>query len=240
VSYNSHFISYGADVWGGGTDFFGDRSTTFVSGNITLAATENLAFNIGAWSDINDNIESEIGGNIQEIDVWGGVSYKFFNMVTAGATYQRWNYARDVEQIVDLTLALDDSSLLGKFALNPGLIWHIRTSGNGAQETGSAVVLSIGPSLALPGVAMIEKPTLTFPAGIAFFATDDFQGGTEGGYAYSYLGASLGIPLNFIPSDYGTWAVNFDVIGYFTDEDAIPNNPDQNFATGSVGLALSF
>lgn len=235
ISHNTHFISYGADVWGGGKEFFGDRSTTFFNAGLTMAATENLSFNIGTWADINNNTADSLGGDIQEVDYWGGVSYKFGPAV-AGLTYQRWNYASDVEEIVDVNLGFDDSAYLGKFALNPGLIWHIRTSGNNAQETGSAIVVSIAPR-----VEFLEKKlSLTFPAGVAFFTTDDFQGGDESGYAYSYLGASLGVPISFIPAAYGSWALNFDVTGYFTESDAIPNNPEENFATGSVGLTLSF
>ena len=233
TSYNTHFISYGADVWGGGTDFYGDRSTTFVWGSVNVQATDMLSFNLGAWADVNNNTTSAIGGQLQEVDVWFGGKLAI-GKATVGATYQLWNYAGDVEEIVDLSLGFNDSGLL-PIALNPSLTWHIRTDGNGTQEEGSAVVVSIGPSFKLT-----ESLSLTIPAGVGFFLDDDFQGGTEDGYAYSYIGASLGIPLSFIPPAYGSWAVNFDLIAYFTDSDAIPNNPEENFVTGSVGLKLTF
>lgn len=236
ISYNSHFVSYGSDVWGAGGSFFGSRSTTFVHGDMTIKPTENLSFNTGAWADVNDNTDSKIGGNLQEVDVWLGTSYKF-NKVTAGATYQSWNYGGDVEEIVDLDLGLDDSGFYGKsgFALNPNLKWHIRTDGNGTQATGSALVLSVGPNFKVG-----DKMSLTIPAGVGFFLTDDFQGGTKSGYGYSYAGGSLSVPVSFIPSDYGAWALNFDLIAYFTNHDAIPNNPQENFLTGSVGLSVAF
>lgn len=235
VSYNSHFISYGADVWGGGDDFYGDESTMFVWGGLDIAITDALSFNVGAWADVNDNVPSSIGGDIQEIDYWIGASYAI-DIVTLGITYQRWNYASDVEEVVDLSVGLDDSGFYGgDFALNPSVVWHFRTDGNGLQQAGSAVVLSVGPSFDLT-----EEVSFTIPAGVAFFLDDDFQGGTEDGYAYSFAGGSLGVPLSFIPSDYGSWALNFDVIGYFTEADAIPGNPEEDFVTGSVGLTLAF
>lgn len=235
VSYNSHFMSYGLDVWGAGGDFFGDKSTKFVWGSVTVAPTDAFSVNFGAWADVNDNADPTIGSEIQEVDVWLGGSYTI-DKVTLGATYQQWIYGGDVEEIVDLSLGYDDTGLLADgFALNPGLTWHIRTEGNGSQEEGSVLVLSVGPSFALN-----ESLSLTIPAGIGYFLTDDFQGGTDDGLAYSYVGGSLSYPLAFIPADYGSWAMNFDLIAYFTEEASIPGNPEENFLTGSVGLTLAF
>src|SRR5689334_760034 len=92
VSYNTHFISYGVDVWGGGTDFYGDRSTTFMWGDLGIKLTDALTFNLTVWSDINDNTISGIGGHIQEVDFDPGFSYTF-GKFTAGVTYNAWSYA---------------------------------------------------------------------------------------------------------------------------------------------------
>jgi hypothetical protein len=234
VSYNSHFISYGLDVWGGGQDFFGDRSTTFVYGDVFFKATSALTFSLSLWSDINDNVPSAIGGHIQEIDFGPAVSYAF-GKVTAGLGYNAWSYAGDVEESVDFSLALDDSGFIPGFMLSPKVVFHQRVSGNGAQQTGGAVVLSVGPSFPLG-----EGLSLTIPAGVAFFTTDDFQGGTEGGYGFSYIGGSLGYGLAFVPESYGKWSLNFDLIAYFTDQKAIPSNPEENFVTASVGLKVAY
>ena len=235
VSYNTHFISYGADVWGGGDDFFGDRSTTFVWADMAIAISP-VTINLGVWSDVNNNVPSAIGGNLQEVDVYAGLTYAA-GPLSIGATYQRWMYAGDVEEIVDLSLGFNDMGMIApNFALNPKVVWHIRTSGNGAQPEGSALVFSVGPTFPLGNGNL----SLTIPAGIALFLDDDFQFGTESGYAYSYLGASLGIPLSFVPATYGVWTANVDLIGYFTDSKAIPNNPEENFLTASVGIKVAY
>ncbi len=236
-SYNSHFISYGADVWGAGDEWlFDDETTNFFWFDIALDF-DPVTVNFGAWSEVNDNTTSGIGGNIQEVDIYGGISYTA-GIATVGATYQQWFYAGDNEEVVDFSLAIDDSELIPAFPLSPKVVWHIRANGNdnAGQEDGSAVVVSIAPSIDLGMAGM----GLTFPAGIAFFLEDDFQGGWDGGYAYSYIGGSLGVPLSFVPEEYGSWSVNFDVTGYFTDEKAIPNNPEENFITSSVGLVLAY
>jgi len=234
VSYNSNFVSYGLDVWGGGSSFFGSNSTTFVWGDVSMDLGDGLGINFGAWSDVNDNTAQSLGGNIQEVDVWLGASYAV-DKWSFGATYQVWSYASDVEQIFDLSISYDDTGLIAPdFALNPSLLWHYRVDGNGGQLEGSALVFSVGPSVALD-----DQFSLSFPAGVAFFLDKDFQGG-DGSFGYATVGVSLGAALPFIPSSYGEWSANFDVIGYFTDAAAIPGNVDENFLTTSIGLSISF
>jgi hypothetical protein len=236
LSYNSHFVSYGADVWGGGSDFFGDRSTTSIYGDLAIKF-DALTFTLTVWSDLNDNTVSNIGGHIQEIDVDPGFTYTM-GKVTAGVTYNAWTYAGDVEESLDFSLGFDDTGLIAPgFALNPKVTWHDRVSGNLGigQRVGSAIVLSVAPSIPLD-----DGFSLTIPAGVAFFTTKDFQGGTKDGYGFSYVGGSLGYGLGFIPASYGKWSVNFDLIAYFTDSKAIPSNPEHNFLTGSVGLKVAY
>lgn len=238
ASYNTHFVSYGLDVWGGGDEFYGDRSTTFVQGDLAFDLSP-ITLSLGTWTEWNDNAVSGIGGNLQEVDIYGGIGYTI-GPVTLGATYQEWYYASDVERILDLSVAVDDTGwIIPDFGFAPKLVWHDRIKGNGGQEVGSALVFSIGP-----GFTIMESDTypvtLAIPAGVAFFLTDDFQGGTEEGYAYSYVGGSLGIPLAFISSDFGEWSANFDLIYYMTEQDLIPGNVEENFLTGSFGIKVGF
>jgi hypothetical protein len=239
VSINSHFISYGADVWGGGDDIFGDRSTTFAWADFNILLTPELNFNFGVWSDINDNAVSGLGGNIQEIDWYTGLSYNF-GPASVGVTYQEWNYASDEEKVLDVALSLNDTGwIIPDFSFAPKITWHNRLRGNGSQVEGSAFVFSVAPTFPL-GDSMFS---LTIPAGIAFFSDGDFQnpGSTEdGGYGYSYIGGSLGVPLSFIPASYGAWSANLDLIAYFTDDTMIPGNPEDSFLTASFGVKVGF
>lgn len=234
-SINSHFISYGVDVWGGGGDVFGNRSTHFLYGDVYVPLTPELTWSVNAWTDVNTNVPSAIGGSLQELDIGTGFTYNF-GVVTAGVAYGAWNYAGDVEEIVDFTLAFNDTGwIIPDFSFAPKVTWHYRASGNGAQTVGSAVVLSIAPTIPLGGGF-----SLGIPAGVAFFTTDTFQGGTEGGVGYGYFGGSLGIPLTFVPESFGTWSANFDLIAYFTKPSAIPINPEADFLTGSFNIKLTF
>jgi len=234
-TYNSHFVSFGADVWGAGGSFYGSRATSSFYGDVAVKPNDALTLSLGVWSDVNDNVKSNIGGHLQEVDFNPGISYAF-GKFTAGLTFGAWSYAGDVEEVIDTTLSYDDTGLLApNFALNPKVDWHYRTSGNGGQKIGSAIVFSVDPSFPIT-----MNFSIAIPAGIALFTTDDFQGGHSSGYSFSYIGGSFDYALGFIPNTYGTWSTNFDLIAYFTDSTAIPGNPSSSFLTGQLGIKVAY
>lgn len=231
ISYNSHFVSYGADVWGAGDDFYGDRATTFVYGDLIFATTDASTVFINVWTDNNNNVPSAIGGTLQEIDLNIGGTYTL-GKFTLGAAYGSWNYAGDTEESIEGSIAFDDSGIL-PIKLSPKVTYHHRVSANGAQGYGAVVIGGIAPSFDLGTYGM----TLTVPLNVAFF-TEEF--GADEGYAYASGGVSLGVPLSFISSDFGAWSLNFDIIGYTTDSGALPGNAEQDFVTGQVGIKVAF
>lgn len=230
-NYNSHFISYGVDVWGQGDELYGDEATNSVFGSLSWAVAEPLTITAGFWTDINDNAAPSIGGDLQEVDIYVGASYAV-GKFTLGATYQEWKYASDVEKIFDVSVSFDDTGLL-PIKLSPTITYHDRLDGNGAQTEGAALVGSIRPSFDL-GFA-----SLAIPVGVAYFIDEDFQGGDDS-YGYSYAGGSFAVPMTFIPEDLGAWSLTLDLIYYSTNEDAIPGNPEENFLTSSIGFVTSF
>ncbi|GAB3670322.1 hypothetical protein [Salinisphaera aquimarina] len=238
IDYASHFVSYGGDVWGGGNDFYGTQATNFAHVDLGAELPSGFAVTFGVWSDINNNADDTLGGNIQEIDIYGGLSYTI-NALTLGVTYQQWYYGGEVERIVDLSAGYDDSALWGDsgFALNPAFVTHIRVKGQPGQDEGAVFVGSVEPAFPL-----VDSPTwpitLSIPTSVGFM-TDDFQGG-DGGFGYASLGATATIGLSAIPVSYGEWSLAFNTTYYHTDEDVIPGNPEDDFLTGMVSLAMAF
>lgn len=234
ADYNSHFVSYGYDVWGAGTDFFGDMSTFNPYAEATFDF-DTFTFTIGSWWDINDNAAATLGGDIQEEDFYYGLgtSYGDFSF---GLTYQHWHYAGGVEQVLDLSVGYDDSALWGgDFALSPSLLIHKRLSASNigtADSNSFAYLLSVEPGFTI--VDSEEYPVdLSIPATIAFgdegFYPDD-------GYAYFSVGAQFSMPLSFIPPEYGEWGVGAGVTFYSTDV----GNVEDDFLTGNVGVSVAF
>ena len=223
LDYNSHFISYGADVWGAGNDL-GDAIFN-PSIELTFQLTENISFILGTWWDVNDNTISDIGGSIQEVDVWAGVGFGL-GPLDVTILYQEWLYGKESERIIDVILAVDHS-------LSPSLTLHNRV-GEGASggDTGLVAVLGIEPGFSAGQV------DLALPINVAA-ATDGFHGG-DGGFAYASLGLSATLQLAVIDEKLGAWNLHGGLTYYVTDDDVIPNNPDDSFLTASFGIGIDF
>lgn len=239
--FSSHFISYGADVWGGGGsnwEPWSPTSTMFGYTTVTAAITDQFSLSLNVWADLNNNAESSIGDWIQEVDINLGASYTI-DRFTLSAAVGQWMYANDIEGIFDFTVGFDDSDLLIEgFGFQPYAVIHYRWDPNGGQEDDAAAfVLGIAPSWQFLGDTQYPI-TVTVPASVAFF-TDEFQGG-DSGFGYATIGVSADVPLAFIPPEYGSWTGGLSVTYYHTDEDAIPGNPQDNFIVTALKVNVAF
>lgn len=228
LDFNSHFISYGADVWGDGSSLSDPTFNPMIE--LAIALPADLTFTIGAWFDINNKIPSAIGGRIQEVDVWTGLSYTY-DKFTVGVTYQQWNYASETEEILDVMFAYDTF-------LSPSLTFHNRLDAGGAApgDEGTVVVLGLSHSIEL-GAA-----TISFPFNLAYFIADEYHAvGADDGFGFVSLGVAASLPLTTLIGDaYGDWSLNAGLTYYVTDSGVTPNNPENDFLTASLGLALAF
>lgn len=223
---NSHFISYGSDVWGGGTHW--NKGTFNPSGELTIATPlKGLSVVAGTWWDVNDNARSTIGGYIQEIDVWAGLSYSYKEW-SATILYQAWNYGGETEQILDVILKYNNNKFL-----NPGIVFHNRLDPGAAEGGGGN-----NGTFFVPNISYNFKlgPVTITPSAAMGLCTADFHGG-GGGYAYTAIALNGSVPIPYIP---GNWELHGGITYYNTNDYVIPNNPANNFVTGNVGVKLSF
>lgn len=224
-SYNSHFMSYGLDVWAAGNSF----SDALFNPNVELVfdvGYTDIDLILGTWWDVNDNASSDIGENIQEVDVYVGLAIPL-GSASLTVLYQEWYYASDTERILDAIIGFDAP-------LNPSVVIHGRLDAGGAGPLGGSEGVFIVPGIE-PGTDL-GPVSLSFPINVGF-ATDGFHGG-DSGFAYASAGASLGYPLEFIPLA-GDWAFGISGTFYHTNADVIPN-PEENFFTLSSGINVSF
>lgn len=223
---NSHFISYGADVWGGGTNW--NKGVFNPSMELAWATpVPGLTFVVGTWWDVNNNTPSSIGGMIQEIDVWTGASYAWKEL-SATVLYQAWNYGGQTEQILDVILKYSNNMFL-----NPAITIHNRLDPGAAEGGGGQNGTFFVPNLSYN--IKLGPVTIT-PSAAMGFATKYFHG-AGGGYAYTALGLNGSVPIPYLP---GSWELHGGITYYNTNNYVIPSNPANNFVTGNVGIKLSF
>ncbi len=234
---NTHFVSYGYDVWQDGTSF-GDFGF-YPSAELAFALPNNFTATLGFWAEAHKKgTGSSLGGTVQEVDVWAGMSYTY-EKFSIGVTYQEWLYAGDSEDILDITLSYD-------CFLSPSLTIHNRL-GEGASagryspgRDGTVLVFGVSHSIETGPV------TVTFPASLGIFVTDGFHGNDvfgnelDAGIGYGTIGVSASLPLSpYIGDGYGEWDLHAGLDFVMTSESVIDNQND-NFLTGNIGLGLSF
>lgn len=230
LSVNSHFISYGNDVWKDGSSMSDPGFNPSLEYTFQLPA-EGFSLILGTWWDVNSKGAPSIGGDIQEIDVWAGLGYTIdkFSITT---TYQAWNYAKGTEQILDVKLAY-------ACFLNPSLMFHNRIDeGNSGGADGTIVVLGLSHSIEAGPV------TISFPVNFATILGDNYyratSPGSDAGYAYTSIAAQASYPLEFMGEAYGSWSLVGGLTQYWTNGTVIPGNPTNNFLTYNVGLTATF
>jgi len=223
----SHFISYGTDVWGDGTDI--NEYAFNPAFELSFAITDELSAYIGTWWDVNDKGQSLIGGSLQEVDVWTGLALSK-GIFSISATYQSWFYGGTTEEVLDIGLGLD-------VFLSPSLTVHQRLDpGASGGDEGTVIVLGAEYGFDIGAVS------LAIPVGLGFFATDGYHGpGADDGFGYATVGLAASYPLAFLDTTLGgEWALNLGATYYYTDSDVTVNNPEENFVVTNFGLGLSF
>ena len=228
LDFNTHFISYGADVWS-------DRDPQLSELNfnpmleLAIAMPANLTATLGVWADVTDKgVGSTIGGDIREIDIWAGLAYTY-DKFTVGATFQEWYYGSSSEEILDIKFSYDTF-------LSPSLTVHNRL-GEGASGGDEGTVLVAGISYGFEAGPV----SISFPVNLAYFVTDEFHGVgvADSGFGFVSFGVGASVPLEFL-SPVGDWTLNAGLTYYITDEEVIPNNDTGDFLTASLGVALAF
>jgi hypothetical protein len=216
-TYDTHFISYGQDVWASGMDW--SDSLFHPSMELDFNLGGGLQFYVNTWWDVNDLATSSIGGNIQEIDVNAGFYYTL-DKWKFQLGYGAWIYGGQTESIIDGRVQYNDGMI------NPFLMLHGRVDDGIPFDTGLVTQVGIVPS------KTFGKVTLALPITVSF-DTDNFHGGDAG---FAYVSAGLGASIPLIDH----LVLNLGVTYYHTSDDVIPGNPDSDFVTGSAGISIVF
>ena len=178
--------------------------------------TEGLnsaTFTIGQWNSLHTGPSGSDGpaanvGAWYESDFYTGVGLGVDNW-EFGLTYTAYlspNDAFGTVKELALSLAVDDSALLGGFTLSPHALIAIELSGQADGGTSEGVYLELGvePGLSLDGTPV----SLSFPVTLGMSLTNYYEGtaGNDDVFGYVDFGLMASAPLP-MPEAYGAWAV---------------------------------
>ena len=231
LDYNSHFMSYGANVWGDETKDIGDEWLFEPSLGMDYAINDTSGLYVGAWFDINGvsgagpgEVGPDLGGDTKEMDLWIGYWFSI-DKLTVDFTFQQWYYADETEGIFDITLSYD-------MMFSPYIKAHNRFEVVGdAQQKGT--MFEIGGTLY---EGEYEGLAYGFNVGAAF-SVDDYHVAGEDGYAYSFLGASASYVV------YSSDSLEVDLHGgltYYDTEKDTTGNAENSYLTANFGVGFSF
>lgn len=228
LDLNTHFISYGAQVWDAENDW--DQLLFNPSIGVDFDLGGGWGIYTGAWADINS--EGSGGGTgVEELDLWVGTYYSW-DIFTIDTNLQAWMYGGDTEGIWDISFSLSTEESLG-LELSPTILVHNRIKSGPAGDTGT--VLDFG----LEYGTSYEDLSISIPLNLGYFVTDEFHGaGGDDGIGYASIGLMLSYPLP-ISESYGSWDIHGGV-KYFSTEEDVTLDTEDSFFTGTIGIGASW
>ena len=215
VTYDTHFVSWGQDIWGAGNSFKDALIHPSMELDFNLGGGFQAYFN--TWWDINDNASSSIGKYIQEVDVNVGIYYTM-DKLKFQLGYGSWNYASQTEHVLEGKVTYTSF-------LNPYIALHGRVADGIPLDTGLVTVLGISPGYKLGPV------DLAFPIAVSA-DTSGFHGGGAG-FGFVSVGVAASVPL----SKHVTLGAG---VTYYHTNSHVIVNPTEDFLTGSASISVSF
>ena len=212
-----------------------------------------VTFSIGQWNSFHTGPSGQDGPaqNVApwyETDFFTGFSLEIDNW-EAGIAYTMYMSPNDsfgTVQELSLSLAMDDSEMLGEYSMQPHVLMAIEVSGQADGGASEGVYLEFGVE---PEVELIEDlAVVTFPVTLGLSLNNYYENGIDkntpagfsDGFGFFDMGAAVAVPLG-MPEDYGSWEVtgSFHLMmlgGYL---EAL-NESDGVQVIGTVGLSIGY
>jgi hypothetical protein len=202
----------------------------------------------GIWNSVHSERTLESGsgpGNWYETDVYAGFKFSLLKKLETKLFYIAYTYpngAFNTVQELDAVFSLNDSDWLGTFALYPTFTVAGELD-NTALGTQRGVYFELG---ARPSFTIIQSETypvtlavpLTVGLGQDYF---ELSSQDDDHFGYARGGLIFGIPLAFIPSDFGSWSVSAGAYIYtFGNNLETANLDDDPWVVGTWGVSMSY
>jgi hypothetical protein len=212
----------------------------------------SVSAGMGLWFSVQTEktFAADTGpSNFYELDIYPSLTVGWQGGLETSVTYLWYtspNGAFETIQEVDLGIAYDDSELLGPFALGPTATFAFET-GNSVLGTtkGGYMELAGAPSveLSLPIEEAEDYPvTTSFPLAVGLSLYDYYADGVHNQtFGFFSFGLNAGIPLAFIPEDYGAWSVNAGITVFvLSDSMQAINFGDNPYPVGTGSINMTY
>ncbi len=173
-------------------------------------------FGFDLWASFHSNKTLASGdgpSNLYELDYISSLTFGWrggFETTLGYTIFTSPNGAFKTVQEVDVAFAYDDRDLLGAFALAPTLSLVFETDNTAfGDEEGGYLEIAGGPSLEWDPLPGDDYPiTLTLPLALGLSMYDYYETSTRNDtFGFFSFGLTAGLPLSFIPEDFGRWSV---------------------------------
>lgn len=214
-----------------------------------------LFLDVGQWNSLHSGPTGSGGDHTgpaawYESDFFAGLSSDLGEGFVARAGYTL--YASPNDSFPDVhemgaSLSFDDGSHWGEGAflgLRPSALIAFELDGqaDGGSDEGAYAEVGINPGFAVAG-AEGRPVTLSFPVGVGLSLHDDYEDadGDDTTLGNVNAGASLGVPLTFLPESAGEWTLALSLRALFLNDALEEKNGGDGLEwIATAGLSISF
>ncbi len=227
----------------------------YIQLNFLLHETDDIAISIfgGTWNSFHSGPTGEEDGPEDprawyEANGYAGVTFAFLEKTleldTIYTFYTSPNNSFDTRHEMAFRLIYKDH-FSDVFSLSPSVTLAAEFDGKGAdggQEHGVYLELALEPTIVL-GDTSAFSVSLSAPMTLGLSLDNYYENadGADEAFGYFDVGLAAGIPLYFIPANYGDWELSFSVNFLLLGEhlDAI-NNDTEFEVIGTSGISVIF
>ena len=214
-----------------------------------------IDFTLGFWNSLHTGPSgSGSGSSATHVRSW--YESDFFTGVTlgldnweAGITYTAYmspNAAFGSISELAFSLGMDDSELMGAFAMNPHVVLAVEIDGqaDGGDSEGVYFEAGVEPGMDLPNGAA----TVAFPITFGFSMNNYYENGAplvgpsfSDAFGYFDIGALVSFPIPNTPEGYGDWELSggFHLLSFGSYLEYL-NDSDGVQAVGVFGVNIGF
>ena len=216
----------------------------------TAGIVDGIDVYAGIWNSVHSETTGDNNTHWFEADIYAGVSIGEQILGLPGfaldVSYVNYTYPSDAAgqyEEIDVSVSYDDSANDISFSPYALVAFEFDTTAPGDDEN---IYLELGGELEFELVESDTYPVaLTVPLTLGLSLDEYYvdDGGDNEFFGYFSVGANVGVPLPFIPREYGQWSAAAGVTFFLLNDNAegLDDGDNDNYnVAGTVGFALEY